>query len=78
MVISTNTFNHATEVDLSSNFHPTHPNRALCVLEHNELGRPIYVVRNYLTGEIDRCETVLRHMVDFCNENYDCNFTYQS
>jgi len=77
MYISLNTFNSATEVDLSSNFHPTHPNRALCILNNNN-GRPTYAVRNYLTGDVDRCETVLRHMVDFCNENYDCNFTYQS
>ena len=76
MTISRHTFRASTEVDLSNSFHPTHPNRSLCILNY-DFGRPTYAVRNYMTGEVDRCETHLRHMVDFCNENYDCNFTYQ-
>ena len=78
MIITENTFNGRTEVDLTNFEHP-YPYLTL-VRSTNprdlEYETNRYIIENYKTGEVHQWFDSLSDAVIYCNNNFDSNFSY--
>ena len=75
MLLSKNTFNNGTEVDLTNRFH-AQPCRTL----YREMPRPgfengLYAIRDYTTEVVYVQFRSLSEAAAYCNLNFETNFT---
>ena len=73
MTISNKTFTNGTEVDLTNGEH-TFPNLTLRKWNGDNHA---YVIENYITRKVFATFNSLRDAVQFCNLEYNCEFTLE-
>ena len=69
MLLTSQTFNNGTEVDLTNQFH----NQPSLALSQNTLTGQ-FIISNYKTNEIIKVFVSLIDVVKFCNIEFDTNF----